>query len=82
MSGKSIVISTVMDITASITCELIVILQRKCINVDVIYRPRYETGSNEIFSMLNKKESETEKKLLEDSDTEYIAEEQIPNNKE
>ena len=55
MSGKSIVISTVTDITASITCELIVILQRKCINVDVIYRPRYETGSNEIFSMLNKK---------------------------
>ena len=39
-------------------------------------------GSSEIFSMLNKKESGTEKNLLEGSDTEYIAEEQIPDNKE
>ena len=39
-------------------------------------------GSSEIFAMLNKKESETEKNLLEDSDTEHIAEEQIPDNKE
>ena len=37
-------------------------------------------GSNEIFSMLSKSESETESEienLLEDSDTQYIAEKQI-----
>ena len=36
-----------------------------------------ETGSNEMFGMLDKIESETEsdiENLLEDSDTEYIAE--------
>ena len=36
-----------------------------------------EMSSNEIFSMLNQNESETESEienLLEDSDTEYIAE--------
>ena len=40
-----------------------------------------EMGSNEIFSMLSKSESETESEienLLEDSDTQYIAEKQIP----
>ena len=39
-----------------------------------------EMGSNEIFSMLSKSESETESEienLLEDSDTQYIAEKQI-----
>ena len=43
-----------------------------------------EMGSNETFSMLNKNESETESEienLLEDSDTEYIAEKQIPDSK-
>ena len=43
-----------------------------------------EMGSNEIFSMLNKNESETESEienLLEDSDTECIAEKQIPDSK-
>ena len=43
-----------------------------------------ETGSNEIFSMLQKIKSETEsdiENLLEDSDTEYIAEQPIPDNK-
>ena len=43
------------------------------------------TGSHEIFAMLDKIESETEsdtENLLEDSDTEYIAEEPIPDNKE
>ena len=49
------------------------------------------TGSNEIFAMLDKIESETEsdiENLSEDSDTEYrransrIAEEPIPDNKE
>ena len=40
-----------------------------------------ETGSNEIFSMSDKIESETESDIenfLEDSDMEYIAEEPIP----
>ena len=44
-----------------------------------------ETSSNGIFAMLDKIESETEsdiENLLEDSDTEYIAEEPIPDNKE
>ena len=39
-----------------------------------------ETGSNEIFAKLDKIERETEidnENLLEDSDTEYIAEEPI-----
>ena len=43
-----------------------------------------EMGSNETLSMLNKNESETESEienLLEDSDTEYIAEKQIPDSK-
>ena len=43
-----------------------------------------EMGSNEIFSMLNKNESETEseiEKLLEDSDMEYTAQKQIPDSK-
>ena len=43
-----------------------------------------ETGSNEIFAMIGKTESETEsdtENLLEDSDREYIAEEPIPDNK-
>lgn len=40
-----------------------------------------ETGSDEIFAMLDQIESETEsdvENLLEDSDTEYIAEEDVP----
>ena len=44
-----------------------------------------ETGSNEIFAMLDKIESEAEsdiENLLEDSSTEYIAEEPILDNKE
>ena len=45
-----------------------------------------ETGGNETFAMLDKIESETEsdtENLLEDSDTEYIAVEPIPDkNKE
>ena len=44
-----------------------------------------ETGSNEIFAMVDKIESETEsdiENLLEDSDTEYTVEESIPDNKE
>ena len=44
-----------------------------------------EMGSNEIFAMLDKIESETEsdiENLSKDSDTEYIAEEPIPDNKE
>ena len=44
-----------------------------------------ETGSNEIFAMLDKIECETEsdtENLLEDSDTEYMAEEPNPDNKE
>ena len=44
-----------------------------------------ETGSNEIFVMLDKIDSEAEsdiENLLEDSDTEYIAEEPVPDNKE
>ena len=44
-----------------------------------------EMGSNEIFAMLDKIESETEsdiENLLEDSDTKYIADELIPDNKE
>ena len=47
-----------------------------------IYR---ETGSNEIFAMLYKIENENEsdtENLLEDSDTEYIEEQPIPDNKE
>ena len=44
-----------------------------------------ETGSNEIFVMLDKIDGEAEsdiENLLEDSDTEYIAEEPVPDNKE
>ena len=44
-----------------------------------------ETGSNEIYVMLDEIESDTEsdiENLLEDSDTQYISEEPIPNNKE
>ena len=44
-----------------------------------------ETGSNKIFALLDKTESETEsdiENLLKDSDTEYIAEELILDNKE
>ena len=44
-----------------------------------------ETGSNEIFAMLDKIDSETEsdiENLLEDSNTVYIAEEPILDNKE
>ena len=44
-----------------------------------------ETGSNEIFAILDEIESDTEsdiKNLLEDSDIEYISEEPIPDNKE
>ena len=51
---------------------------RKYIHVD------RGTGSNEIFAMLGKIESETGsdiKSFLEDSDTEYIVEEPIPDNK-
>ena len=43
-----------------------------------------ETGSNEIYAMLHEIESDTEsdiENLLEDSDTEYISEEAIPENK-
>ena len=43
-----------------------------------------EMGSNEIFSMLNKNESETESEienLLEDSDMEYTAQKQILDSK-
>ena len=43
-----------------------------------------ETGSNEIYAMLDEIESDTEsdiENLLEDSDTEYISEEPIPENK-
>ena len=43
-----------------------------------------ETGSNEIYVMLDEIESDTEsdiENLLEDSDTEYISEEPIPENK-
>ena len=44
-----------------------------------------EMGSNEIFAMPEKIESETEsdtENLLEDSDKKYLAEEPIPDNKE
>ena len=44
-----------------------------------------ETGSNEIYAMLDEIESDTEsdiENLLEDSDTEYISEEPIPDNQE
>ena len=44
-----------------------------------------ETGSNEIYAMLDEIESETEsdtENLLEDSDTEYISEGPIPDNKQ
>ena len=44
-----------------------------------------EAGSNEIFAMLDKIKCEIEsdiENLLVDSDLEYIAEEQIPDNKE
>ena len=44
-----------------------------------------ETGSNEIYAMLDEIESDTEsdiENLLEDSDTEYISEKSIPDNKE
>ena len=44
-----------------------------------------ETGSNEIYAMLDEIESDTESDIenpLEDSDTQYISEEPIPNNKE
>ena len=44
-----------------------------------------ETGSNEIYAMLDEIESDTEsdiENLLEDSDTEYISEKPIPDNKE
>ena len=53
--------------------------RRKCINIEL------GTGSNQIFSMLDKIESETESDIgnrLEDSETEYITEEPIPDNKE
>ena len=44
-----------------------------------------ETGSNEIYAMLDEIESDTEsdtENLLEDSDTGYISEEPVPDNKE
>ena len=44
-----------------------------------------ETGSNQIFAMLDEIDSEAESKvenLLEDSDTEFIAEEELPEAKE
>ena len=44
-----------------------------------------QTGNNKMFAMLDKIDYETEKNiknLLEDSNTEYIAEEPIPDNKE
>ena len=44
-----------------------------------------ETGSNEIYAMLDEIESDTEsdiENLLEDYDTEHISEEPIPDNKE
>ena len=44
-----------------------------------------ETGSNEIYAMLDEIESDTEsdiENLLEDSNTQCISEEPIPNNKE
>ena len=44
-----------------------------------------ETGSNEIYAMLDEIESDTEsgiENLSEDSDTEYISEEPIPDNNE
>ena len=44
-----------------------------------------ETGSNEIFTRLDKTKGETQsgiENLSEDSDAEYIAEEPIPGNKE
>ena len=53
--------------------------RKKYINIDC------ETGSNEIFAMLDQTENETDsdiENLLEDSDTEYIAEEPILDNKE
>ena len=53
--------------------------RKKYINIDC------ETGSNEIFAMLDQTENETDsdiENLLEDSDTEYIAEQPIPDNKE
>ena len=43
-----------------------------------------QTGNNNMFAMLDKIDYETEKNiknLLEDSNTEYIAEEPIPDNK-
>ena len=43
-----------------------------------------ETGSNEIYAMLDEIESDTESDIenfLEDSDSEYILEEPIPDNK-
>ena len=45
----------------------------------------WETGSNEIYAMLDEIESDTEsdiENLLEDYDTEHISEEPIPDNKE
>ena len=53
--------------------------RKKYIHIDC------ETGSNEIFAMLEKTESEIEsdtENLLEYSDTEYLTEEPIPVNKE
>ena len=53
--------------------------RKKYINID------RETGSNEIFAILDKIEIKTEKYieyLLKDSDRENIAEEPIPDNKE
>ena len=44
-----------------------------------------ETGSNEIYAMLDEIKSDTEsdiENLLEDFDTEYISEETIPDNEE
>ena len=53
--------------------------QKKYIHID------RETGSNEIYAMLDEIESDTEsdiENLLEDYDTEHISEEPIPDNKE
>ena len=62
----------------------------KDISVERNKRKKYihidrETGSNEIYAMLDEIESDTEsdtENLLEDSDTEYISEEPISDNKE
>ena len=53
--------------------------RKKYIHID------QETGGNEIYAMLDEIESDTEsdiENLVEDSDTEYISEEPIPDNKE